>query len=66
MTTTPDQLTAAPGYPTATIDPHYERRWLILLVVLIAQIMILIDATVINVALPSAQKTLHFSNANRE
>jgi hypothetical protein len=35
-------------------DPHHERRWLILLVVLIAQIMILLDATVVNVALPSA------------
>jgi EmrB/QacA subfamily drug resistance transporter len=47
-------------------DPHYERRWLILLVVLVAQVMILIDATVINVALPSAQADLHFSTANRE
>ena len=51
---------------TPQVDPHHERRWLILLLVLIAQVMILIDATVINVALPSAQKTLHFSYANRE
>ncbi|WP_329128573.1 MFS transporter [Streptomyces sp. NBC_01476] len=48
------------------VDPHYERRWLILLVVLISQVMILIDATVINVALPSAQKSLHFSDAARQ
>src|ERR1700677_2032149 len=51
---------------TPEVDPHHKRRWLLLLVVLIAQVMILIDATVINVALPSAQTTLHFSNANRE
>jgi EmrB/QacA subfamily drug resistance transporter len=47
-------------------DPHYRQRWLILVTVCLAQLMILIDATVINVALPSAQQALHFSNANRE
>jgi EmrB/QacA subfamily drug resistance transporter len=52
--------------PAAAIDPHYERRWLILVVVCLAQLMILVDATVVNVALPSAQRALHFSNANRE
>ena len=62
MTTDIDSLTLR----TPEVDPHHERRWLILLLVLVAQVMILIDATVINVALPSAQKTLHFSNANRE
>jgi hypothetical protein len=39
-------------------DPHYDRRWLILLVMLVAQVMILLDATVVNVALPSAQHDL--------
>jgi EmrB/QacA subfamily drug resistance transporter len=48
------------------VDPHHERRWLILLVVLIAQVMILLDATVVNVALPSAQKDLGFSDATRQ
>ncbi|MCW2529840.1 MAG: transporter [Pseudonocardiales bacterium] len=46
-------------------NPHYERRWLALGVILIAQIMILLDATVVNVALPSAQADLGFSNAAR-
>ncbi|MFJ5220449.1 MFS transporter [Streptomyces sp. NPDC088354] len=54
------------GTPSATADPHYAHRWLILLVVLISQVMILIDATVINVALPSAQAGLHFSDATRQ
>jgi EmrB/QacA subfamily drug resistance transporter len=47
-------------------DPHYEKRWLILVVVCIAQLMLLIDSTVVNVALPSAQRALNFSTANRE
>src|SRR5882724_2616452 len=50
---------------SARLTPHYERRWLALGVILIAQIMILLDATVVNVALPSAQADLGFSNAAR-
>jgi EmrB/QacA subfamily drug resistance transporter len=56
---------SAPG-AGASADPHYERRWLILLVVMVAQVMILLDATVVNVALPSAQHDLGFSNATRQ
>lgn len=50
----------------APSDPHYEKRWLILVTVCLAQLMLLIDSTVVNVALPSAQRALHFSTANRE
>jgi MFS family permease len=50
----------------ARSDPHYEKRWLILVTVCLAQLMLLIDATVVNVALPSAQRALDFSTANRE
>ena len=50
---------------TAAHSPYPERRWLALGVILIAQIMILLDATVVNVALPSAQADLGFSNAAR-
>ena len=42
---------------TASPNPRYERRWMALGVLVIAQIMILLDATVVNVALPSAQAT---------
>jgi MFS family permease len=60
-----------PGAPTAgpaqtAVDPHQARRWLILAVVLTAQVMILLDGTVVNVALPSAQRDLGFSDATRE
>jgi EmrB/QacA subfamily drug resistance transporter len=49
-----------------TANPHHERRWLILAILGIAQLMVVLDATVVNIALPSAQKALHFSNDNRQ
>jgi EmrB/QacA subfamily drug resistance transporter len=47
-------------------NPHHERRWLILFVIAIAQLMVVLDATVVNIALPSAQKALGFSNDQRQ
>jgi EmrB/QacA subfamily drug resistance transporter len=47
-------------------DPHHARRWLILAVIGVAQLMVVLDATVVNIALPSAQKALHFSDADRQ
>ncbi|PTL59429.1 MFS transporter [Paraconexibacter algicola] len=49
-----------------TQDPHFERRWLILGVIGIAQLMVVLDATIVNIALPSAQADLGFSDANRQ
>lgn len=48
------------------LNPHHARHWLALGVILIAQIMILLDATIVNVALPSAQADLGFSDASRQ
>jgi len=42
------------------------RRWLILAVVSLAQLMVVLDATIVNIALPSAQHALHFSNIERQ
>src|SRR5579859_905091 len=47
-------------------NPHHERRWLVLAVLGIAQLMVVLDATIVNIALPSAQKALAFSNADRQ
>src|SRR2546429_7464920 len=47
-------------------NPHHARRWAILTVLAIAQLMVVLDATVVNIALPSAQKALSFSNDNRQ
>jgi len=42
------------------------RRWLILGVVCLGQLMVVLDATVVNIALPTAQHDLAFSNADRQ
>jgi len=43
-----------------------RQRWLILGVIGIAQLMVVLDATVMNIALPSAQHALHFTTADRQ
>jgi EmrB/QacA subfamily drug resistance transporter len=50
---------------TAVVASH-ARRWWTLTVVSLATLMVALDATVINIALPRAQLALHFSNANRQ
>jgi hypothetical protein len=42
------------------------RRWWILAVLGIAQLMVILDSTIVNIALPTAQHDLHFSNADRQ
>jgi EmrB/QacA subfamily drug resistance transporter len=42
------------------------RRWLILGVIGLAQLMVVLDLTVMNIALPSAQRALHFSTVDRQ
>ncbi len=43
-----------------------DRRWLILVVVAVAQLMVVLDATIVNIALPSAQRSLGFPNGDRQ
>jgi EmrB/QacA subfamily drug resistance transporter len=43
-----------------------SRRWLILGVIGLAQLMVVVDVTVVNIALPSAQRSLHFSATDRQ
>jgi EmrB/QacA subfamily drug resistance transporter len=47
-------------------DGPDPRRWLILAVVAIAQLMVVLDVTVMNIALPSAQNALHFTDVDRQ
>jgi EmrB/QacA subfamily drug resistance transporter len=49
-----------------SVAPGERRRWLILGVIGLAQLMVVLDATIMNIALPSAQHALHFSTADRQ
>src|SRR5690242_12250239 len=50
----------------APVDPAERRRWLILGVIGLAQLMVVLDVTVMNIALPSAQNALHFTTVERQ
>src|SRR5207247_6569128 len=41
-----------------------RRRWAALVVLCVGQLMIVLDVTVVNVALPTIQRELHFSQAS--
>src|SRR3982074_3902463 len=45
---------------------HSTNPWVILVLVCLAPFMVILDATVVNVALPSIQKDLGLSEANRQ
>jgi EmrB/QacA subfamily drug resistance transporter len=49
------------SFPSLTAD---RRRWMSLVVVCFAQLMIVLDTTIVNVALPSIQHDLHFSQGD--
>ncbi len=51
---------------TASVATGTDRRWLALVVIALAQLMVALDATIVNIALPSAQRGLHFDDADRQ
>jgi len=54
-----------PGAPPAPEPPPHEvNPWLVLVLVCLAQFMVILDATIVNVALPSIQADLQFSAAD--
>jgi EmrB/QacA subfamily drug resistance transporter len=52
--------------PAATRSHQHDHRWTILGVVAVAQLMVVLDATIVNIALPSAQHALGFANSERQ
>src|SRR5438034_10115087 len=54
-------LTMGDGGGGELVDP---RRWKALFVLALVQFMIIIDITVVNVALPSIQRALHFTGGS--
>ncbi|GAA4630843.1 hypothetical protein GCM10023196_057820 [Actinoallomurus vinaceus] len=58
-----DAVSAGPSVQT---HPHAKHRWWALAVIGLAQLMVVLDATIVNIALPSAQKALEFDNTGRQ
>src|ERR1700721_4686086 len=52
--------------PPGEAAPRPRRLGLALVVIAAAQLMVVLDATIVNVALPHIQNALHFSDANLE
>ncbi len=48
------------------LPPLDPKRFRALAVIAVAQLMVVLDAAVVIIALPSAQRSLHISNANRQ
>ena len=55
------QILAPPGAPGERADP---RRWLTLVILLLAGFMNLLDVSIVNIAIPSIQRDLHASYAD--
>ncbi|HWB35740.1 MAG TPA: MFS transporter, partial [Rugosimonospora sp.] len=53
----------APGATGSAADP---RRWWALAIIAIAQLMVVLDATVVNIALPKASDALNIGASNRQ
>ncbi|MER5475525.1 MFS transporter [Streptomyces sp. NPDC002734] len=58
--------TASPAAPGGVDDAPDPRRWWGLVVIALAQLMVVLDATIVNIAMPSAQKALEISDGNRQ
>jgi EmrB/QacA subfamily drug resistance transporter len=52
--------------PEAVARPPRDRRWIALAVIGVAQLMIILDASIVTIALPQAAKALHISDADRQ
>jgi EmrB/QacA subfamily drug resistance transporter len=52
--------------PTATSPATEPNRWAVLVLIAVAQLMVVLDSTIVNIALPSAQEDLGFSTGNRQ
>ncbi|MGW5387083.1 MFS transporter [Nocardia sp. NPDC003963] len=65
MTTTIDRGPSAQEIPSGRRGSH-ALRWWVLAVLGVAQLMVVLDATVVNIALPEAQRDLGFDDASRQ
>jgi len=59
-----------PATPSAVLSNNAvssgPNRWIALIVLSLAQLMVILDSTIVNIALPTAQRDLGFSNNDRQ
>ncbi|MEV0490925.1 MFS transporter [Streptomyces atratus] len=58
--------TSPSSRPASGRERGPSRRWWVLAVIGLAQLMVVLDATIVNIALPSAQQDLGFSDGDRQ
>jgi EmrB/QacA subfamily drug resistance transporter len=63
MSTAAPNLLTANGTATRSRAPHHTRNGVILALACVAQFMVVLDVSIVNVALPSIQRDLHFTPA---
>jgi EmrB/QacA subfamily drug resistance transporter len=63
MTTVTESITPPTHLNPREADP---KRWFALAVIAVAQLMVVLDASIVTIALPSAQRSLHISTDNRQ
>ena len=59
-------MSATAAEPTTLSTEPDPRRWKALMVIAIAQLMVVLDASIVNIALPSIQEDLGISDADRQ
>jgi EmrB/QacA subfamily drug resistance transporter len=59
-------MTTPGGAVDTTVEEPDPKRWLALGVIALAQLMIVLDASIVTIALPHAQADLHISATNRQ
>ena len=66
LETTASAATRGSSQTVPEDDQTHARRWWILAVLALAQVTVVLDSTIVNIALPTAQTDLGFSNADRQ
>ena len=62
----PEQEPTAVAHPVRRQGARHEHRWIVLAILALSQLMVVLDATIVNIALPTAQKALGFDSDQRQ
>src|SRR5438067_2471586 len=60
----PSNGLSSPFTRRSRMSRHSTNPWVVLVIICLAQFMVVLDATIVNVAIPHIKLALHFSNTN--